>query len=145
MNLFTEGLAAEKGSLRLVADDITVAYMGMGFASFRQAHHARTGSYPSFEGELEAVTSVIEHAVLADTIGDHFDAIDGHPGLFTYDVSEPFGQALAALLYADGELTDDAAKHALLDVMKAAGYAEMELHKVFHLASPACVADGGGI
>jgi hypothetical protein len=96
------------------------------------------GTYPSFDGHLEAMSDVISHAPLADSVADYFDGKGTHPGVWLYEVAEPFGEALAMHLHA-GTLGarngQSIAADLLRDIMASVGYDVQELAAAFSVVS----------
>ena len=113
--------AASAPFKRTAPEAITLAYVAMGV---RQALMLKqeSSALESYHGETAFVEAVIEHALTIDRVADWFDARDGHPGVFAYEVAEPFGKAFAGALLEQqsGELSPAVV---LKDVMIDAGYA----------------------
>ncbi|MDK2126695.1 hypothetical protein [Parachitinimonas caeni] len=93
---------------RSEADLLTIAYMALGFGNFCQAYRAEHGFYPEWNGHLEAMDEMIGFALLADQVADCFDE-EGHPGVWLYEIAEPFGEALARCIF-DGSMRACCAK-----------------------------------
>ena len=120
---------------RTAADDLTIAYMGMGFSAYCHSYHKKHNAFPDFCGQLEAVSEVIQHALLADRVADYFDRFEGHPGVFVYEVAEPFGLELAAMLHSEGSgLADDVVQALLRRIMTEARYPQEEVDRALEIA-----------
>lgn len=116
---------------RAAAEPLTIAYMGYGFSEFCNQYHAAHGAHPAFDGELEALSQVIEHALLADRVGDYFDQLEGHPGVFAYDVAQPLGHALAQAAMQRQDLDYACVSEVLRSLMLSAGYPGEDLDGAF--------------
>lgn len=127
-----EKQASQSG--RTGPDALSIAYMGMGFGNFCHHYQVEHGTYPSFDGQLEAMSEVINHTPLADCVADYFDRNGTHPGVWLYEVAEPFGEALAMHLHA-GTLSarngQSIAVDLLRDIMASTGYDVQELAAAF--------------
>lgn len=121
---------------RTAADDLTIAYMAAGFAEFCRNYRDANGQSADFgEGQLAGMSIVISHALLADQVADYFDEIGEHPGVFVYEVAEPFGMELASLASQGVSLTDGVARSALNRIMLAADYSDDDLREAFKAAT----------
>lgn len=128
-----ELVQAAVSELRAKADALTIAYMAMGFSEFCKEYEKEYGSFPDWgHSQVEAVDTVTGYALLADRIADQFD---DHPGVWVYEVAEPYGQALAMHLHA-GTLTPSVAAELLSNIMENAGYEKDELQNAFNVTRP---------
>jgi hypothetical protein len=106
-------------------DILTIAYIAAGFTRFCVGYHAETGGHPNFDGHLEAMSQVIQHALLADSVADYFDKTGGHATVWVYEVAEPFGEELSRRLHEGtlGELNGQCTPlQVLRSIMVNAGY-----------------------
>lgn len=80
---------------------MTIAYIAIGAGrAFQQSQELQDSPV----GEADLVAGVIAHAGLLDRLYDELR--DRFSGVFLYDIAEPFGEGLGAVLFARG--TDQA-------------------------------------
>jgi hypothetical protein len=87
-------------------DPLDVAYIAIGA---RQALAGPLGAHkstPGFEGELSYVQACIDQAGLLGCAWDEYAG--AFPGVWCYDVAEPFGHAFGKHLQEGGSSTDAA-------------------------------------
>jgi hypothetical protein len=116
---------------RTEPDQLTLSYVAIGaHAAVRAAGRATPAhALDQFEGELGLIGAVAEKALMLDRVADWFDARDGHTGVFSYEVAEPFGTAYANALLSEGAEKD--AAEILREVMQSAGYEPSEVEEAF--------------
>ncbi len=78
-------------------DDLTIAYLAMGAKAALMRHNGLPEGYCG--GEIEFIGAVTEHAKLLDeAFLTHFGG-QGFPGVYAYEIVEPFGEAWAEAMY----------------------------------------------
>jgi hypothetical protein len=89
----------EKAGRRIAADSLTIAYIAIGA---RDVLREKSIDLDAFNGELGFIEAVTDHAFFVDAVGDWFDANGGHPSVFAYEVTTPFGAEIARAMIAAG-------------------------------------------
>ena len=97
----------------MAIDPLDIAYIALGARrALTASPHAGTG-LAACEGELGFVEACICHAGLLDR---HWHAqADGFPGVWCYEVAEPFGEAFGQHLLAGGSPAE--AEHLLRQIV----------------------------
>ena len=82
-------------------DTLDIAYMaiGAGAALERLDHDKRQALVDHCGGQLAIINEVIQHAETLSRIFDELE--DGFPGVWAYEVAEPFGQRYVEALTLD--------------------------------------------
>lgn len=83
-------------NIRTLAEPLTIAYIAIGAkTALKKAQERGNGpNMDRFGGELGFFDAAIEHALLLDRLADDQDL----DGCFSYEVAEPFGERVGALL-----------------------------------------------
>lgn len=82
------------------ADTLTIAYVAMGARTTLEdeSPNATRMDPDDWDGDMGFIGAAIEPAVFLDRVADYFDEREGHPGVWLYEVAEPFGEAFARAL-----------------------------------------------
>jgi hypothetical protein len=82
-------------------DPTDVAFMAIGAAAAieKLEHDKRRALIEHFDGQIGIIDDVIRHAGTLSTIFDELE--DGFPGVWAYEVAEPFGQRYVEALALD--------------------------------------------
>ncbi|MBN3777042.1 hypothetical protein G3O06_05600 [Burkholderia sp. Ac-20345] len=117
---------------------LTVAYLAIGARDVLRESRASNSmvDLDPFGGETGFIDEVIGHALFVDLIGDWFDVNGEHPGVFAYEVAEPFGDAIARAMIADGKAASDPGK-ILREILVHASYESTGIDKSLERASQA--------
>ncbi|MBN3777012.1 hypothetical protein G3O06_05435 [Burkholderia sp. Ac-20345] len=126
---------AEAGQVRNEPDALTIAYLAIGARDVLREMRGQglDVDLDSFRGETGFIDDVVGHALFADRASDWFDANDGHPGVFVYEVAEPFGDSLARSMIANGETVLEPGP-ILRDILAKAGYESTSTEKALENA-----------
>jgi len=88
----------------MAIDPLDIAYIAIGAQRAFAAASAANARQGTFEGELGFIEACISHADMLDRFWQLQDG--GFPGVWCYDVAEPFGEAFGHHLLTGGLPTD---------------------------------------
>ena len=115
---------------RTTPEPLTVAYIALGASAV--LNEAVPSVIEDYSGQIGLMDAIVSPALLLDRVADYFDDHDGHPGVFQYEVSEPFGEAWARVLIGGDAYGSDSEERELLwSVMREAGYPREQLLLAF--------------
>lgn len=104
------------------ANMLIVAYLAQGafdlLRGIREVTHT-TPDLDKFHGQLGFIDAVIEQEPLLRYVSEHIIDHWEHPGVYLYDVVEPFGRVYGNVLLTDGSLSP---RTVLRDIMQGEGY-----------------------
>ena len=85
-------------------DTLDIAYIAIGAKQALADSEARHSGISTFEGELGYVQSCIDQAGVLDRVWQEVEG--AFPGIWCYEVAEPFGYAFGKHLQRDGSSAD---------------------------------------
>ncbi|MFP3637571.1 hypothetical protein [Paraburkholderia sp. SIMBA_054] len=110
----------------------TIAYMAIGAHAVLRSRGENI-ALNEFNGQCGFVEVLCEQALFVDRVAQPFSDAGEHPGVFVYEVAEPFGKEYAKALLAEGIGAD--AKKVLRNVMHEAGYDKAALAAAIEAAA----------
>ncbi|HFL2038786.1 TPA: hypothetical protein ACXIGC_000148 [Stenotrophomonas maltophilia] len=85
-------------------DALDIAYIAIGAKQALKDSPAGDSAISRFEGELSYVQACIDQAGLLDRVWQEYEGI--FPGVWCYEVAEPFGYSFGKHLQLDGSSAD---------------------------------------
>lgn len=85
-------------------DALDIAYVAIGAKQALKDSPDGDSAIPGFEGELDYVQACIGQAGLLDRVWQEYEGI--FPGVWCYEVAEPFGYSFGKHLQLDGSTAD---------------------------------------
>lgn len=89
---------------RTKPEALTIAYLAMGAQNAIRTmpgKHLPDRVADAYQGEMNFIEAVTDHALLLDRMADLLDQGDGLAGVFLYEIAEPFGEEYARQLIAE--------------------------------------------
>ena len=87
------------------ADALDIAYIAIGAKqALKDSPDGGSSAISGFEGELDYVQACIDQAGLLDRVWQEYEGI--FPGVWCYEVAEPFGYSFGKHLQLDGSSAD---------------------------------------
>ena len=85
-------------------DPLDVAYIAIGAKQALADYDARSDALSAFEGELGYIQACIDHAGMLERVWR--ESAETFPGVWCYEVAEPFGHVYGRHLLAGGSPED---------------------------------------
>lgn len=125
--------ARARGERGRTADDLTVAYIGIGAHEALLAGGNLRDACERYGGQLGFVAQAVSHASFVERVGE---ALGNCPGVWVYEVAQAFGFEYGRSVVASGKSDFDTAKAVLANVMELARYIPEEVAAAIDQESP---------